>query len=102
MAKRKNLTGFSRLILALLVILPAAFVGASYYNGEDPVQKFKELAGWEQPRTTVSNSSSNRSSSGSASTGGSTNYNNMSHSDLVTRIAVLEEQLARCRAADVE
>ncbi|MEM8584027.1 MAG: hypothetical protein AAGF87_07155 [Bacteroidota bacterium] len=98
MAKRKNLTGFSRLILALLVILPSAFFGAAYYNGEDPVQKFKELVHWEEPQA----SSNNGRSSGSASTSGSTNYDNMDRDDLVRRVAVLEEELARCRTKDVE
>ncbi|MEM7572019.1 MAG: hypothetical protein AAF433_03920 [Bacteroidota bacterium] len=98
MARRKKITGFARLIIALLIIVPGAFIGASYINGEDPVQKFKELAGWE-----ASSSSSSRTSAGSSNNGntrGSTNENVIN--DLHTRIAILEEELARCKTRNVE
>ncbi|MEM6398566.1 MAG: hypothetical protein AAF741_19610 [Bacteroidota bacterium] len=110
MAKRRKLTGFSRLMLALLVIIPGAFVGASYYNGEDPVAKFKELVGWEEARSTRS-STSRQSGNSDNSTRGSlpaddrqagANYDNTERDELITRIAVLEERLARCQAQDVE
>ena len=97
MARRKKMTGFARLIIALLIIIPGAFVGASYINNEDPVQKFKELVGWEES-TTSSRSSSNSSNSGT--TRGSTNEDIIN--DLHTRIAVLEEELARCRTRNVD
>jgi len=32
----------------MIIIIPLAFAGASYINGEDPVQNFKQLVGIEQ------------------------------------------------------
>lgn len=46
MAKRK-VTPFARFLLAMIIIVPLAFAGASYINGEDPIQNFKELTGME-------------------------------------------------------
>ncbi len=40
---RTRLTGFSRLLLFLLIALPIVYFGAAYYNGEDPVGRVK---GW--------------------------------------------------------
>lgn len=46
MAKRK-VTPFARFLLAMIIIVPLAFAGASYINGEDPIRNFKELTGME-------------------------------------------------------
>ena len=40
---RTRLTGFSRLLLFLLLALPIVYAAAAYYNGEDPVANVK---GW--------------------------------------------------------
>lgn len=40
-------------MLAIIIIVPLAFAGASYINGEDPIANFKSLTGMEtteQPR----------------------------------------------------
>lgn len=49
------MTPFARFFLVMLFLLPAAFIGASWWNDEDPVQNFKELVGWEtaEPSTEV-------------------------------------------------
>lgn len=54
MAKSKlRLTGFARLLLALVVIVPLAFTGAAFVNDTDPITMIKEWAGMtptvEQP-----------------------------------------------------
>lgn len=47
MATRTKITPFARLLLVLIIIIPSAFIGASYINGEDPIAKIKEVAGME-------------------------------------------------------
>jgi len=48
MAKRKlQLTGFARLFLFLVIVLPALFFGVSYAKGEDGMQTIKDLIGIE-------------------------------------------------------
>ncbi len=48
MAKRKlQLTGFARLFLFLVIMLPALFFGVSYAKGEDGMQTLKNLIGME-------------------------------------------------------
>lgn len=34
-------------MLAMIIIVPLAFAGASYINGEDPIANFKSLTGME-------------------------------------------------------
>ncbi len=43
--KRKKLTPFARLFIFLLFLAPIAYVGASYYKGEDGIQNIKNLVG---------------------------------------------------------
>ena len=44
MSKRPlKVTGFTRFFLVMLLVAPIAFLVASYYNGEDGIQKIKDL-----------------------------------------------------------
>ena len=43
MARKPRLTVFSRFLLLMLIVGPLAFLGASYYNGEDGLQTVKDL-----------------------------------------------------------
>ena len=44
MARKKlKLTGFARFFLVMIILAPLAFIGASYYNGEDGIENFKNL-----------------------------------------------------------
>lgn len=43
MARKMKMTGFARFIIVLVVLTPLAYIGASYYNGEDGVQNLKNL-----------------------------------------------------------
>jgi len=46
MAKSKfRLTGFARFLFAMIFIAPLAYLGASYYNGEDGIENIKNLLG---------------------------------------------------------
>ena len=50
---RTKLTGFSRLLLFLLIALPIVYAGAAYYNGEDPVANVKHWLGMDNTDTSV-------------------------------------------------
>lgn len=41
MARRLKSTPFARFLVAMLFIIPLAYIGASYYNGQDPIQTIK-------------------------------------------------------------
>jgi len=43
MKKKYKLTGFARLLIFLVFFTPLAYIGASYYNGEDGIAKIKAL-----------------------------------------------------------
>ncbi len=43
-----KMTGFARFFIVMLFLVPAAYIGASYYNGEDGVQNIKELLGLDK------------------------------------------------------
>lgn len=48
MARRIKLTAFTRFLLVMIILVPLAFVGASLYNGKDPIVEAKKLLGIEQ------------------------------------------------------
>ena len=50
---RTKLTGFSRLLIFLLFALPIVYVGAAYYNGEDPVANVRGWLGVDETDTSV-------------------------------------------------
>ncbi len=48
------MTPFARLLLFLLFFLPLSYIGASFYNGEDPVANIKKWIGIDEgPKTTT-------------------------------------------------
>jgi peptidoglycan hydrolase CwlO-like protein len=53
MARRVRLTSFTRFLLVMIVLVPAAYIGASYYNGEDGIQNIKNLLGIGKSQPTV-------------------------------------------------
>jgi len=50
---RRKVTPFARFMLAMIIIIPLAYAGASYINGEDPVHNLKQLVGMEQSAATA-------------------------------------------------
>ncbi len=42
-SKKFKLTGFARFFLVMIILAPLAYVGASYANGEDGIENFKNL-----------------------------------------------------------
>src|SRR5690606_10279304 len=45
MATRLKTTAFTRFLLMLIIVGPLAYIGASYYNGQDPIANLKKLFG---------------------------------------------------------
>ena len=45
MARKLKTTPFARFILVMVILAPLAYMGASYYNGEDGLQNLKNLLG---------------------------------------------------------
>jgi cell division protein FtsB len=47
MARRKyKMTGCAKFFLILVILAPIAYVGASYFNGQDGIQNLKNLLGF--------------------------------------------------------
>ncbi len=87
MARRKlRLTAFARFFIVMLFLAPAAYIGASYYNGEDGIENIKKLFGFEQSTSSDSNSQSkNRRSNNSKKT--------VNYEDLKEENEVLKDSL---------
>lgn len=45
MARRARLTGFTRFLIVMIFLVPIAYIGASYYNGQDGLANIKNLIG---------------------------------------------------------
>jgi cell division protein FtsB len=43
--KKHKMSGCARLFIALIIIAPLAYLGASYYNGENGIENIKNLLG---------------------------------------------------------
>lgn len=56
MTKRLRLTGFARFLFVMVILVPAAYIGASYYNGEDGIQNIKHLLGIESKSSVTKDS----------------------------------------------
>jgi hypothetical protein len=48
MARRVKATGCGKFFIILLIVVPIAFIGASLFNGKNPLDAFKELLGMEK------------------------------------------------------
>lgn len=77
MAARNKMTPFARLLLVVLIVTPLAFVGASIYKGEDPVQNIKSI--FSDETTAVVSETKGLES--------------MSKADLIKKIALLETRI---------
>lgn len=50
MKRKHKMTGCARFFIALLIIAPLAYVGASYYNGQNPIENIKNFFGSREDR----------------------------------------------------
>jgi len=62
-SKKLKLTGFARFLIAMVFIIPLAYIGASYYNGEDGVENIKNLIGINGESSAVKSTSSSNDES---------------------------------------
>ncbi len=54
MSKRPiRVTGFTRFFIVMLLVAPLAYIGANYYNGEDGIEKIKDLLHLNKSTTAV-------------------------------------------------
>ena len=100
---KTRITGFARLVIFLFIFVPLAYVGASLYNGEDPVANVKSMLGMNDSAV----SDYDRESYGGGTTAPPATFENVDklRADLDKSrrdVAILREELARCKAADVE
>lgn len=68
MAKKVRLTNFARFFIFLIIVVPLAYLGASYINGEDPKENInkllnKEILSTDSKRVTEEPSPQNEESS---------------------------------------
>ena len=87
MASKFKLTGFARFFFAMLIIIPSAYFGAAYLNGEDPVANIKQVIGMEESddKNDVINISAEDETS-------SNEENSSDLNSLKERISTLEEE----------
>jgi len=102
---RTKLTGFSRLLIFLLLFIPIAYVGASYYNGEDPVANIKGYLGMEetsQPAATDNYQPAQENTNEKPATFQNVQDLRSEITRLKRDLAITEEKLARCQTNGVE
>jgi len=78
MATRTKMTPFARLLLVILIVAPIAYLGASYYNGEDPLKNITDKFSSSDKTETVSS-----------------DLNSMSKGDLIKKIELLEMRISQ-------
>lgn len=105
MAKTK-LTAFSRLLLFLLLFLPATWFGVSYYKGEDPIANFKKVIGLTPTTTTTAQAPAPATDHSDPATAPAT-FENVQQlraeiRNLRTELRIAEERLARCQTQGIE
>jgi len=63
MATKYKLTGCAKFFFFFIIAAPLAYMGASYYNGQDPIQKAKDFfkIGTVDKQETVENSGTENS-----------------------------------------
>ena len=54
MKKKYQMTGCAKFFVVIMLLAPLAYIGASYYNGQDGIQNFKSLLGLESKEQKVS------------------------------------------------
>jgi hypothetical protein len=51
MKSKYKMTGCARFFIVLIILAPLAYIGASYYNGQDGLQNLKSLFGIGEQRS---------------------------------------------------
>ncbi len=79
MAARTKMTPFARLLMVIVIVAPLAFLGASYYNGEDPLQNIRNAFSGEPEKVITIDGS----------------LEAMSKGDLINKIELLEMRISQ-------
>ncbi len=87
MKRRFRLTGFARFFIVMLFIVPLAYLGASYYRGEDGIQNLKNLLGIDK-----GSARADAPSQVNRPTNGFKNASGAEMQELKTRIEALEKE----------
>ena len=96
MAGKVKTTGFARFFLIMIIVGPLAYIGASYYNGEDGIEKIKKL--FKRGETTES-AEGTKENTGGGLFGGSSNLSRQieelraENEDLRERLSEQEQEL---------
>ncbi len=104
MAKTK-LTAFSRMLLFLIIFLPATYFGVSYYKGEDPIANLKNVLGMEANAPAAQTQTMPPANDDPATAPATfENVQNLRAEikNLRAELAIAEERLARCQAQDID
>ncbi|MEL7163688.1 MAG: hypothetical protein AAFN92_23215, partial [Bacteroidota bacterium] len=88
----------------LLFFVPLAYVGASYYNGEDPIANVKGMLGMNDttPATEQVDNTSNNSPATQPATFENVQNLRNENARLKRDLAIAEEKLARCQTENVQ
>lgn len=73
MATKYKLTGCAKFFFFFIIAAPLAYIGASYYNGQDPIQQAKDFFNFgktEKTEKSESTVSENETTSNSEASGG--------------------------------
>lgn len=90
MARRLKLTAFTRFLLVMVILVPLAFVGASLYNGKDPIVEAKKLLGMEQTTQTTQQTKSTENPDRSVTTNG---QNQVQPSDIQVQMEDMKKRI---------
>ncbi|MEM6769997.1 MAG: hypothetical protein AAF597_05350 [Bacteroidota bacterium] len=103
MAKTK-LTAFSRLLLFLILFLPATYFGVSYYKGEDPIANLKNVLGMDEAPVAQTQTVPTPAEDPATAPATFENVQNLRAEikNLKAELAIAEERLARCQTENVE
>lgn len=102
MARRRvRLTVFSRFLLVLLFLIPAAFIGASYFNNQDPFETVKSWINGEQviQHNNNNNNNDNIAPAPAPNTNAPANDLAEENRQLKERVRELERQLKELKRA---
>lgn len=94
------MTPFARFLLFMIFFVPVVFVGASYYNGEDPVATVKGWLGTEERAPEVVSSTKPSSNSDAPATFENVADMRAELKQLRRDLAVTREQLERCKLSN--
>lgn len=89
MARRRlRVTGFTRFFLFMLIVIPAAYFGVTYYKGEDGLQMLKEMLNMEQKTEVVADTDNSSTNSDCATLA-------KENSELTQRLSEKSEQVSK-------